>query len=240
MIELHHQFTVDLDVEGAWQVLTDLPTVAQCLPGAHLDDERDGEFRGGLAARIGPISARYRGVATFLEKDDVTHRAVVEARGQEEKGSGTASARIELVLSPAPSGTVVDVSTEMNISGRAAQFGRSLLADVSESMMTQFADNLGRRVASGTATATGQEPATDAGLASGSSPRRAVVDEAAGAELDVLALLGPMIRRAAVPLAASVAGLALGLLAGRGRRRTDAPWPHLTLVLPAAAAPESA
>jgi carbon monoxide dehydrogenase subunit G len=239
VIELHHQFTVDLDVEAAWQVLTDLPTVAQCLPGAQLDEERDGEFRGGLAARIGPISARYRGVATFLEKDDVAHRAVVEARGQEEKGSGTASARIELVLHPAPSGTVVDVSTEMNISGRAAQFGRSLLADVSESMMTQFADNLGRRVASGTAT-TDQKPATDAGLASGSSPRGAVFDEVAGAELDVLALLGPMVRRAAVPLAASVAGLALGLLAGRGRRRTGAPWPHLTLILPAASASECA
>lgn len=88
-MHLGHQFRVPLTIDPTWKVLTDLPTVARCLPGAHLDAVADGRYDGGLATRIGPISAKYRSGATFVELDEVDHRAVIEARGHEEKGTGT-------------------------------------------------------------------------------------------------------------------------------------------------------
>jgi len=237
VLELNHQFQVPLGVDDAWGLLTDLPTVARCLPGAHLDASDGGEFRGGLAAKIGPITARYRGAASFRERDEVAHRAVVEARGQEEKGSGSASALITMVLKPDGAATVVDVTTEMNISGRAAQFGRSLLAEVSNSLMGQFAENLAEMIRSGTTgSEAGRGATTPPEATASAAPAATPVGTTAGAttgELDVVrTLVVPALKRALVPASAGLAGLALGLLVGARRRGRGGAGIPLTYVLP--------
>lgn len=204
-MKLDNSFRVDLPVEAAWSLLTDLPRIAPCLPGAHLDDVVDGEYRGGLSTKIGPITARYTGTARFLELDDVGHRAVIEARGREQKGSGAASATIVTVLRPDGQGTAVDVSTELSISGRAAQFGRSLLGEVSETMLAEFTRRLEKTISS-PASRTAESPAAQ--------------EES---QLDVVSTIAlPMLRRAAVPgLAAILAGL-LGWVIGRYGARSSA------------------
>lgn len=141
-MKLDNTFEVPLPVEQTWTLLQDLPKIAPCLPGAHLEDVVDGEYLGGLSTRIGPINARYRGRARFLERDEIDHRAVIQAQGREEKGSGVASATITATLRPAGTGTRVDLSTDMAISGRAAQFGRSLIAEVSATLIAEFANRL--------------------------------------------------------------------------------------------------
>ena len=252
MIDLNHQFNVPLAIDDAWRVLTDLPTVARCLPGAHLDTAEGEEYRGGLSAKIGPITARYRGAASFRERDEIAHRAVVEARGQEEKGSGSASALITMVLKPDGESTVVDVSTQMNISGRAAQFGRSLLAEVSSTLMGQFADNLASLVSNGAEAVTGSEAGTATATSSGDSSGAAAADGVrgagtssapGGAELDVVAtIVLPMLKRAAIPLGAGLVGLAVGLVLRRNGRTatTQGGGIPLTYVLPYPGGPQRA
>src|SRR5690606_8910044 len=149
MIALQHQFRVQLPVEQAWELLTDLPKVATCLPGAQLDDVVDGTYHGKVSARIGPVNANYQGVAYFRERDDVAHRAVVEARGKEAKGAGIASAVITMQLTADGSATRVDVATDLSVSGRAAQFGRSLLAEVSNTLVDDFVRRLELMIAGG-------------------------------------------------------------------------------------------
>jgi uncharacterized protein len=199
-VKLANDFWVALPVDEAWALLTDLPRIAPCLPGAHLDDVVDGEYRGGLATKIGPINARYRGVARFVERDDVDHRGVIEARGSEERGSGAASGTVVATLRPDGQGTRVDLSTELSISGRAAQFGRSLVAEVSATMLAEFVRRL--------------EAVVRPGPSAGAAP------EPESAELDVVRTIAvPMLRRAAVPAAcALVAGL-VGWLLGSRRSR---------------------
>lgn len=141
-MKLSNTFDVALPVEETWQLLSDLPRIAPCLPGAHLDEVVEGEYRGGLSTKIGPITAKYRGKARFLERDEVDHRAVILAQGREERGSGAASATITATLRSAGSGTRVALVTEMDISGRAAQFGRSLISEVSGSLIAEFAGRL--------------------------------------------------------------------------------------------------
>lgn len=198
-MKLADDFWVALPVDEAWTLLTDLPRIAPCLPGAHLDEVVDGEYRGGLATKIGPINARYRGVARFVERDDVDHRAVIEARGSEERGSGAASGTVVATLRPDGQGTRVDLSTELSISGRAAQFGRSLVTEVSTSMLAEFARRLEGVVRP---EASAAAPADDAG------------------QLDVLRTVAlPVLRRAAVPAACAMVAGVVGWLIGRHRPR---------------------
>ncbi|WP_329239208.1 SRPBCC family protein [Actinoallomurus sp. NBC_01490] len=197
-MRLENTFRVPLPVERTWELLTDLPRIAPCLPGAHLDDVVDGEYRGGLSTKIGPITARYRGTARFVERDDVGHRGVIEARGREERGAGTAAATVTATLHPDGDGTRVEVATELSISGRAAQFGRSLFSEVSAALMAQFASRLEAMAREGTTAAP------------------APVADGPGESLDLAAtVVVPVLRRAAIPAVTAVlAGLA-GLVVGR-------------------------
>jgi carbon monoxide dehydrogenase subunit G len=213
-VKIDSTFDVSLPLDDTWALLLDLTRVAPCLPGAHLDDVVDGEYRGGLSTKIGPINARYTGKARFLERDEVDHRAVIQAQGREERGSGAASATITAVLRPAGAKTRVDLSTEMAISGRAAQFGRSLLDEVSASLINEFAQRL---EASITRDGDGDgDGASAAALAAGSE----------GDRLDVgRTVLLPLLRRVAPAAVTAVLGILLGWVIGRrtARRRGLAP-----------------
>lgn len=238
MIALHHQFTVDLSVEETWALLTDLPKVAQCMPGAGIDEVVDGEYRGGLSTRIGPISAKYKGTAVFREHDEVGHHAVIEARGREEKGSGSASALITTHLKPDESGTLVDVSTELAISGKAAQFGRSLLTEVSNSIVDDFVRRLEAMIAAGEAGTS--DASVRAGASTSTSPASSTGRAAAAssdegeASLDMFSTVAaPLLRKAAVPAVAALVAGVLGVLLGRrGRSRTQTGGIPVTYVLP--------
>ncbi|MFF5992788.1 SRPBCC family protein [Prauserella flavalba] len=244
MIPLNQQFRVDLGVDDAWVLLTDLPKVARCMPGANLDQVIDDEYRGRLSTKIGPINATYQGVAVFRERDDVAHRAVVEARGREAKGSGSASALVTLHLKPDGEGTLVDVSTELAISGRAAQFGRSLLAEVSNAMLDQFVQRLEAMIAqSDDGADTTGTPETAAPSISGVAPAAAAdargelggtdTNVTGNQSLDVVrAIVLPLLRRAAVPIVTAGLGGLIGLLAGRRGRRASPGGIPVTYVLP--------
>jgi uncharacterized protein len=137
-MELTNEFHVAVPVDRAWAVLTDVELIAPCLPGAQLEEIEGNEYRGGVKIKVGPITAQYKGKATFLEKDDVNHRAVLRAEGRDTKGQGNASATITATLVAAGTGTDVKVSTDLTITGKVAQFGRGVLADVSAKILGQF------------------------------------------------------------------------------------------------------
>jgi uncharacterized protein len=137
-MELTNEFHVAVPLERAWAVLTDVELIAPCLPGAQLEEIEGNEYRGGVKIKVGPITAQYKGKATFLEKDDVNHKAVLRAEGRDTKGQGNASATITATLIAAGTGTDVKVSTDLTITGKVAQFGRGVLADVSAKILGQF------------------------------------------------------------------------------------------------------
>src|ERR1700722_10849416 len=149
-MDLSHEFEVPLSIDEAWSVLTDLERVAPCLPGAQLDEVEGDEYRGRVKIKVGPITVEYKGTATFLERLPETHVAVLRAQGRETKGQGSAAATITATLeAEGASSTKVNVLTELDISGRVAQFGRGALADVSSKILGQFAANLEKDLASG-------------------------------------------------------------------------------------------
>jgi uncharacterized protein len=141
-MELTNEFHVAVPVSRAWAVLTDVELIAPCLPGAQLEEIEGNEYRGGVKIKVGPITAQYKGKATFIEKDDVNHKAVLRAEGRDTKGQGNASATITATLVAAGTGTDVTVVTDLTITGKVAQFGRGVLADVSAKLLGQFVNCL--------------------------------------------------------------------------------------------------
>jgi len=187
-MELSNEFTVDVPIKEAWVLLTDVERIAPCMPGAQLTDVEGDEYRGVVKVKVGPITSQYKGKATFVERDEDAFRAVLRAEGRETKGQGNASATITATLVPEGDRTKVSVVTDLTITGRAAQFGRGVLADVSTKLLGQFVSCLETNVLAGggpaesTGPAPGGEPG-DAGDAAeaGEAGAPAGASDAAGA-----------------------------------------------------------
>jgi len=143
MEKLLNEFTVNRSVDHAWAVLTDVERIAPCLPGAQLQEIEGEVFRGVVKVKLGPIATAFKGQATFVERDDTNHRAVLKGEGRDTGGKGNADALITAQLEPVSAhSTKVVVTTELHITGKVAQFGRGIMGDVSEKLMGQFAANL--------------------------------------------------------------------------------------------------
>ena len=141
-MKLENEFTVDTPVEEVWNVLMDLERVTPCLPGAALTEQTGDEYKGTMSVKLGPVSQEYEGTVKIEEADEEARRAVIKAEGKEARGQGTASATITSTLHEESEGTRVHVETDMQISGRAAQFGRGMHEEVAEKVMGRFADCL--------------------------------------------------------------------------------------------------
>lgn len=176
-MELSDDFEVPLTVPEAWAVLTDLERIAPCLPGARLDEVHDGEYHGVVRVKVGPITVEYRGVASFAELDE-PHRLVLKASGRETRGQGNAQATVTATLSEAGTSTRVAVSTELDITGRVAQFGRGALADVSSKLLGQFVTNLERDLLSGSSTSVSESDSSEDSSPSTPAPEPAGVSTA--------------------------------------------------------------
>ncbi|RZV43446.1 MAG: membrane oxidoreductase [Acidimicrobiales bacterium] len=141
-MKIENSFTVDAPVDEAWALLTNIPEIAPCLPGAKLSGEEDGVYKGAVKVKVGPVTAEYRGTAEFVEKDDVAHKAVINGKGRDSRGAGNAQALITAEMQQVGDQTQVDIVTDLKISGKVAQFGRGVMQDVSEKLLGQFAECL--------------------------------------------------------------------------------------------------
>jgi len=149
-VELTNEFDVEVPIDEAYDILTDLELIAPCLPGAQLQEIEGDEYRGVVKVKVGPITAQYKGSATFLEQDRANHKAVVKGDGRETRGQGNASAIISMTMdSNSPNSTHVMVHTDLTITGKVAQFGRGVIVDVSAKLLGQFVDNLETKVLAG-------------------------------------------------------------------------------------------
>ena len=141
-MELTHDFTVPASPEQTWTALMDLERVGGCFPGASVTSVEGDSFSGQVKVKLGLIQLLYTGSGRFVERDDAAHHAVLEAKGKDKRGNGTAGANVTIRLSPGSDHTRVDVTTDLSITGKPAQFGRGVMQDVSDKLLGQFVDCL--------------------------------------------------------------------------------------------------
>jgi uncharacterized protein len=228
-IELDNSFTVPVPPEQAWDVLLDVERIAPCMPGATVTSVEGDEIAGQVKVKLGPLSLTYKGTAKFTEKDPASHTIAIEASGKETRGAGTASATVHASLKPADAEgqTQVSIHTSLNVTGRPAQFGRSLLPEVSGKLIDQFAANLAALIDSSSAPSAGASDApassTDAGAAAGdaaagtaasaatatATPAQPVAQLKQEDSLDLIRLVGGPVLKRVIPIAAAAALLAI-------------------------------
>lgn len=215
-MELKDSFEVAHPIGAVWEVITDVERIAPCLPGAQLTGS-DGDTHEGLVkVKVGPITSQYKGKASFTERDDAAHRLLMSASGRDTRGAGNASAEITVSLeSVSESSTQVSVHTDLTITGKVAQFGRGVLADVSRKLMGQFADNLAALVAADVdsgdpaeAEADGEPAGSDASGGGGQDEAAAAPPAPAPASeveaVDLLSVAGTPVLKRLVPVAVAV------------------------------------
>lgn len=199
---LKNEFEIEADLDSTWALLTDLERVMPCMPGATLQGRDGDSYLGSVKVKVGPIGANFAGSASFAEKDDATHSAVIAAAGKDPRGQATADARIHARLEPiTATRTRVLVDTDLDITGKMAQFGRGAIADVSNRLLGQFVGNIGALLeapSSGPApaAASAPPPGTQPTAAPGSTASATTTQRPpeADADLDVMSLVLPMIK----------------------------------------------
>jgi carbon monoxide dehydrogenase subunit G len=227
-MELVNDFTVNVPVDEAWDTLTDVERIAPCLPGAQLQEVEGDVYRGVVKVKVGPILAQFKGQATFVEKDETNHKAVLKAEGRDTTGKGNASALITALLEPQGDAlTKVTVATDLTITGKVAQFGRGALADVSTKLLGQFVDQLestvlnqpgGGNGAAAPADHPVSAPAADIAEATAATPEPAVrkVEQPAAEPIDLIETAGAPLAKRLIPVA--VAAVVVFLVVRRLRR----------------------
>ena len=231
-MELTNEFRVGVPVQQAWSVLTDLERIAPCLPGAQLQEVEGDEYRGVVKVKVGPITAQYKGVARFVEQDASSGRVVLRAEGRDTRGQGNAMATITATMTPDGDGTAVSVVTDLTITGKVAQFGRGVLAEVSAKLLDQFVASLEADVlSSGSEEAGPRNPnGKDAATAEQRAGAPADGDEPAGGgvrhiesaparPVDLIEVAGGSVARRARPGLVALAVVFVALLLARRRRR---------------------
>jgi carbon monoxide dehydrogenase subunit G len=212
-MKIENSFTVDAPVAQAWELLTNIPEITPCLPGAKLTSAEDDVYTGGVKVKVGPVTAEYKGSAEFVEKDDENYKAVINGKGRDTRGAGNAQALITAVMEQVGEQTRVDIVTDLKISGKVAQFGRGVMQDVSEKLLGQFAECLATKLDDGStvdAVAAASADATEATDTAGDAAETAVekADEAGEGAADAVAdAVGDVAGKAAAVGGAAVAGV---------------------------------
>jgi carbon monoxide dehydrogenase subunit G len=232
-MDLNHTFTVNQPIAETWVVLTDLERIAPCLAGAELHEVHGDVFKGGVKIKVGPIVAQFKGEAQFVELDAVNFRAHLKASGRDIGGKGNASATITAQLTPiTPTSTSVNVVTDLAITGKVAQFGRGALADISEKLIAQFADNLNALIdreggapapsasAPVTATSATETPSTGKVTdASAEEPKIRKIEGPAAEPLNLQSVAGGAMMKRLLPIAGAILGVLLFIVRPLRRRR---------------------
>ncbi|MCH1867701.1 SRPBCC family protein [Nocardioides sp. CFH 31398] len=210
-MQLTHEFTVPAGIDETWRVLDDIESVGACFPGAQVTSVEGDTFQGTVKVKLGPIALVYSGTGTFTEKDEATHKMVIAAKGKDKRGNGTAGADVVATLAESgPDATVVNVVTDLQITGKPAQFGRGVMQDVSDKLLGKFVECLEGKFtatpepaaapAAAAATEVGADASgADATSAAAAAPAAPAADARAGADTQDRVAAGPR----AVPTAST-------------------------------------
>lgn len=208
-MDLNHEFTVPVPVADAWGILTDVERIAPCLPGAKLEESNGDTYSGFVKVKVGPIQAQFKGQASFVERNDTAYKAVLKGEGRDTTGKGNASALITAQLTEeSPTSTKVTVTTDLNITGKVAQFGRGAMADISNKLLDQFVTNLNGLIAAGNSSVASEsgDPSDTSAPAAPAAPQEVEA-------LDLLSVSSGAILKRALPVVAVVAAVIIWLIA---------------------------
>ena len=204
-MELTNEFEVDASIDEVWNLLTDVERIAPCIPGFELREIDGDEYRGTMSVKVGAVGMKYDCKVSFVDRDDAGYRAVMSAAGRDTRGQGGVTSTITSTLTTVGGRTKASVVTDLVVTGRIGQFGRSILAEVSNRLVGQFVKCLETKLGSSTepVAAATAPPRAEASAAAAEGPRK--VEQGPAEPVDLLAATGKPILKVFVPLLGLVA-----------------------------------
>lgn len=146
-MKVEHAIEVAQPIEKVWEFCQDIPQVAACLPGAELTDEiGPDKYAGKVDVRMGPVKMAFAGTAEVTSRDEANKTIAIDASGSDSKGQGNAELGLNVALVPTGSGTRLQVTQDIQLSGAAAQYGRGMIGDVTKVLMGDFGKNMQTRL----------------------------------------------------------------------------------------------
>jgi uncharacterized protein len=211
-VELRDSFCLPVPVDRLWEVLTDVELIAPCVPGFRLEEADDPAYRGAMTVKVGAITVPYDTTITFVERDEAARRAVLDVACKERRGGGRAKATVTATLSGDAENATAAMVTDVEVTGRVAQFGRGIIGDVAAHLTRQFVANLDARVLS--------ERGAEPGPGATAEPARPTAPPGEHQALDLGASAAvPVVKRAVPILVVLLLGLVLlRRRSGPGRR----------------------
>ncbi|HUV17192.1 MAG TPA: SRPBCC family protein [Ilumatobacteraceae bacterium] len=203
-MKLENEFRVSVPIDRAWEVLTDIPLITPCLPGATLTDHDADEYKGKIKIKVGPVTADYSGSAVFVQRDEAARHVEISASGRDSRGSGNASATITADMTTDGDGTKVSITTDLKISGKVAQFGKGMIAEVSAKLIDQFVDCIEQELLG---EAIIDEVAAESATAPGAAAPPARPRPQQAETLDLMEYAGNSVYKRLIPIAAVIAAL---------------------------------
>lgn len=240
-MKFENDFIVDAPMDEVWRTLLDVERVAPCMPGAAVTERiGDDAYKVSVKVKVGPMSMTYGGEVQIVHRDEQERRATMRVKAKEARGQGTADAHVHMSLAAEAGGTHAAIETEVQLSGRIAAMGQSVIGDVSAKLIETFAANLAAMLSDGGGPAHVQAAASAAASPAGDSSDTAAAPVAESAEAPRPAAPAQSALPAGKIAAAVVAGrlanprtllavtvvfamvfLAIGFLIGRARRRAE-------------------
>jgi carbon monoxide dehydrogenase subunit G len=204
-MKIANEFTISVPIEKAWEVLSDLEQVVPLMPGAQLVGREGDDVLGKVKVKVGPVTSEFSGRAHFVDRDREHHRAVIDGRGKEQRGSGNAAATVTTQLHDVGDHTRVTVDTDLKIVGKLAQFGSGMLQQVSEKLLGEFVDSLETKLAASGNSDAPAEPVDSASAAATAEP----------VPIDLLELAGGGVLKKYGPVALAVLAVLISILVAR-------------------------
>ncbi len=214
---LDNDFRVSVPIERAWQVLTDIPLITPCLPGAELTGHEDDEYRGKIKIKVGPVTSHFAGKALLTVRDEASRHVEIQADGRDVKGSGNASATIIADMVEDGDGTKVTIHTDLKISGKVAQFGKGMIEEVSSKLIGQFVDCIEQRLLGDGVIDEVAASSAAAGDAAAKSAESSMPPPEPVEALDLMELAGASVYKRLAPVGAAAAILLMMVLLFRRR-----------------------
>lgn len=192
-VKLEKQYPLDVPMEDAWTLLSDLEATAACMPGAEITERvGDNSYKGAVNVKVGPAAAKFGGTVDVVELVAAERKVVMRGKGAD-KGGSSASMDLTAVITPSednPQHCVLNGNAAVIVNGKFAQFGGRMMVQVSEMILAQFVENFRQTAQANSQPATGVAGDSAEGSQAGSAASAPSVAK----EINGLALVWGLIK----------------------------------------------
>jgi len=188
-VALEKNFPLQSGADSAWTLLRDIESVANCMPGAEITELVDDEnFKGKVRVRLGPVQMEFNGDINVQSIDSENQKIQLMATGKDKKGTSTVSMDLTANIEPGDgSNSALLGDAKVIVDGKLAGFGQRMMAQVSDQILDQFADNFRAKLGASESIEVNSDVTTDSALAqeeSASSPNTVSEKESPGNEIN--------------------------------------------------------